>query len=63
MQEDPLINNPNNLIVNHEDTSHRHASKCGMQMIQSLFPILKGRFMYEEHCEKKGDDENVITVI
>ena len=52
MQEDLLTDNVNNLIINHEATSHRQAEEWVMIMVQASFQRLKDRFVYEENSER-----------
>ena len=52
-QTDPESDNPNDYRVNAEATSMRQSAEWGMRAIQSSFPCLKDRFVYEETGELK----------
>jgi hypothetical protein len=52
-QADPDSDNPNDYIVNSEATSMRQSAEWGMQALQSSFPRLRDRFIYEETGERK----------
>ena len=52
-QTDPDSDDPNDFVVNTEATSMRQSAEWGMRAIQSSFPRLKDRFVYEEHGERK----------
>ena len=41
------------MIVNREATAMRQSSEWGMRALQSSFPRLKDRFIYEETGERK----------
>ena len=51
-QSDPWSDDINDYIVNTEATSMRQSAEWGMRMLQSSFPRLKDRFIYEEHGER-----------
>ena len=52
-QQHPMTDDPNDIIVNREATSMRQSAEWGMRALQSSFPRLKDRFIYEEHGERK----------
>ena len=52
-QADPDSDNPNDYIVNSEATSMRQSAEWGMRALQSSFPRLRDRFIYEETGERK----------
>ena len=52
-QTDPEFNDDNDFAVNTEATSMRQSAEWGMRAIQSSFPRLKDRFIYEEYGERK----------
>ena len=52
-QSDPTTDDPNDLIINHEATSMRQSAEWGMRALQSSFPRLKDRFVYEEYGERR----------
>ena len=52
-QTDPNTDDANEYVVNTEATSMRQSAKWGMRAIQSSFPRLKNRFLYEENGERR----------
>jgi len=52
-QNDPVTDNPRDLVVNQQATAFRQASEWGMRALQGSFPRLKDRFLYEENRECK----------
>ena len=52
-QTDPDTDDANDYVVNTEATSMRQSAEWGMRAIQSSFPRLKDRFIYEEYGERK----------
>lgn len=52
-QADPDSDDPNDYVVNQEATSMRQAAEWGMRALQSSFPRLKDRIVYEEFGERK----------
>lgn len=52
-QSNPYTNNLNDYLVNRDATSMRQAAEWGMRMIQSSFPRMKDRFVYEEYGERR----------
>jgi len=52
-QTDPVTNSPEELLVNRDATSMRQAAEWGMRSLQSSFPRLKERLVYEEAGERR----------
>ena len=52
-QTDPETDYSHDYVVNTEATSMRQSVEWGMRAIQSSFPRLKDRFLYEENGERR----------